>query len=102
MAVYEIRNEKFLIRVTDTLADDNFRVSWSKHTSHLPRLDPAKLRIIERSNPSDLTFRYLLIYKLESSAAQQEVVAAVYFQVLNFGSRNFHFNDPTLFQRMII
>lgn len=82
MLIQEFTKDTFKVQVFDTIRDAAVFEKWN--CLHRPGFDfdVNYLSAIEKSQPADLSFRYLLIQ------ANEKIVARVYFQVLNFGNRN--------------
>ncbi|HRH67027.1 MAG TPA: GNAT family N-acetyltransferase [Bacteroidia bacterium] len=93
MLIRDYAFDKFSIQVHDTIFSTELKADWDKLSVSGFPLNPDYLGALERAEPKDLSFRYLLIRD------GNEIVARIYFQILHFGRQNLSVDGNSIGQK---
>jgi hypothetical protein len=92
MLLHKFLFEEYRIEVHDSIKEDPTSLEWQKMPGLSPHLRSEMLTLIERSEPKDMEFRYLFVFKQDGPASPCGVI---YFQVLSFDHTNFNFENKS-------
>ncbi len=97
MLLHEFLFEEYRIKVYDSIKEIQTRVEWQEMPGLTPHLKSEMLRLIERSEPRDMEFRYLFVFKQDNPGRPCGVI---YFQVLSFNHNNFNFQNKSFLHNL--
>ena len=89
MTKKEFKYSDYFIAIHPTINDKDCEERWNALNTDF--ISESYLKVLEKSNPSDLYFRYLII-----TNSEKEVCGIIYFQLLKFSGKNIHLKKNRL------
>lgn len=85
---------QYNIEIYHSILGDDVSKKWNSFESHF--LTGGYLGLIEIAQPSDLSFRYGIVYD-----ENKNLCAIIYFQLLRFTGKNINFNQSLLLSKLL-